>query len=229
MSKIVGLQGFRRAKRPDRGTMGATPPVRSRNGGTVRPRTTWLVALAVAVACSTATRAGYAGTDAPTSSPSLPELLEKAIFTEETVGDLDAAIEMYREILERAEADRSYVAQAQFRLGMCYVKQGKTDEAAETLRQLVADFPQQDELVEKARARLAELGHALPEPGVVIRQIWDGAGDFVGPPSPDGRYTTFTDWSTGNLMLHDFTTGQDRNLTDKDWTECSSVPEWSGI
>ena len=36
------------------------------------------------------------------ASPSIPELLEKAIFTEETVGDLDAAIAMYRQILAQA-------------------------------------------------------------------------------------------------------------------------------
>ena len=193
----------------------------------MRPRTTWLVALAVAVACSAATRTGYAGTDASSPSPSLPELLEKAIFNEETVGDLDAAIEIYRQIVEQGEADRSYVAQAQFRLGMCYVKQGKTEEAVETLRRLVADFPQQDELVETARARLAELGHALPEPGVVIRQAWAEEGELtLGTVSPDGRHVTFTDWSTGNVMLHDLTNGRNRNLTRETWPGFS---EWSVI
>ncbi len=42
----------------------------------------------------------------------LPELLEQAIFTEETVGDLDAAMELYEQIVARTDADRSYGAQA---------------------------------------------------------------------------------------------------------------------
>ena len=43
----------------------------------------------------------------------LPELLEQAIFTEETVGDLDTAMELYEQIVARTDADRSYGAQAQ--------------------------------------------------------------------------------------------------------------------
>ncbi len=50
----------------------------------------------------------------------LPELLEKAIFTEETVGDLDAAIELYREIIAQAEASKPVVAEARFRLAWPY-------------------------------------------------------------------------------------------------------------
>ena len=34
----------------------------------------------------------------------LPELLEKAIFTEETVGDLDAAMELYEQIVARTDS-----------------------------------------------------------------------------------------------------------------------------
>ena len=50
-------------------------------------------------------------------SPS--ELLEKGIFSEETKGDLDEAIKIYRQILADAKANRGFVAQAQYRLGQC--------------------------------------------------------------------------------------------------------------
>ena len=66
------------------------------------------------------------GAQSPKSSPpesasSTAELLEKAIFTEETVGDLKAAIKIYEQIVAEAEANRSHVAQARYRLGMCHL------------------------------------------------------------------------------------------------------------
>ncbi len=37
--------------------------------------------------------------------------------------------------------------------------------------------------------------------------------DFSGGPSPDGRYFTFVDWETEKLAVHDFRSGEDRQLT----------------
>jgi Tol biopolymer transport system component len=37
--------------------------------------------------------------------------------------------------------------------------------------------------------------------------------DFSGGPSPDGRYFTFVDWGTEELAVHDFRTGEQRQLT----------------
>ncbi len=88
-------------------------------------------------------------------SPS--DLLEKGIYTEETVGDLDKAIEIYEEIISQAEANRKFVSQAQLRLGKCLLKQGKKKEAEEAFRKLVdrfKDSPDQKELVAKARELL---------------------------------------------------------------------------
>ena len=85
------------------------------------------------------------------------EMLEKGIYTEETVGDLDAAIKIYEKILAEDEANRQFVAQAQFRLGKCLAKQGKKKEAEEVFRELVdrfQDSPAQKELVEQARKLL---------------------------------------------------------------------------
>lgn len=84
-------------------------------------------------------------------------LLEKGIYTEETVGDLDAAIEIYEKIIAEGKANREFVAQAQFRRGKCLLKQGKREEAEEAFRELVNQFkdsPGQKELVEKARKLL---------------------------------------------------------------------------
>jgi len=56
--------------------------------------------------------------------------------------------------------------------------------------------------------------------GLVVRRVWAGPGaDRLGSPTPDGRYLTFTDWSTGDLGVgdlgvRDMRTGEIRHLTD---------------
>jgi Tol biopolymer transport system component len=52
---------------------------------------------------------------------------------------------------------------------------------------------------------------------MVVRRLWYSQDnlEFWGGPSPDGRYMTYVDWWTGDLALHDFTTGEDRHLTDE--------------
>ena len=194
----------------------------------MRTRSFILALTALLVTAGTgSTTAGQVERRAPAPGASLQELFEKAVFTEETMGDLDNAIAMYRQIIEQAEAGRPHVARAHLRLGLCYLKQGKEDEAVATLQKLVADFPTQQELVAQARARLAELGYAPPEEGVLLRQVWANGGGLLGSPSSDGRYLSFTDWSSGDLAIHDFKTGQDRRLTGKGSWATPSYAEFS--
>src|SRR5262245_2608665 len=77
----------------------------------------------------------------PAPAASVPELLEKGIYTEETKGDLKAAAEMYRQIAEDPRADRSLVAQSQLRLGLCQLKLGNRPQAILALDWLMQDFP----------------------------------------------------------------------------------------
>ncbi len=82
------------------------------------------------------------------------EMLEKAIFAEETVGDLDAAIGIYKQILSDAEANRALAARAQFRLASCYLKKGQDTEATEAFEKLIENYPDQVELVAQARQEM---------------------------------------------------------------------------
>ena len=79
--------------------------------------------------------------------------MEKAIYTEETVGDLDAAIKLYEKVVSEANAAET-VSQAQFRLAQCLPKQGKKVPPARRLEPLVRQFPKQQDLVAKARKYL---------------------------------------------------------------------------
>jgi hypothetical protein len=51
---------------------------------------------------------------------------------------------------------------------------------------------------------------------MVVRRLWfvaDNLG-FWGGPSPDGRYLSFSDNMTGDLAIHEFSTGESRRLTE---------------
>ena len=97
----------------------------------------------------------------PTTAESAAELLEQGIYTEETVGDLAGAIEIYTRVVEDAGANRPHVAQAQFRLAMCHLKRGSAEEARGAFHRLIRDYPEQEELVSEAREQLAAARPAL--------------------------------------------------------------------
>src|SRR5438552_5494013 len=78
---------------------------------------------------------------------SAAELLEKGIYTEETKGELKAARDIYQQIVEDAGADRSLVAQAQLRLGLCQLKLGNRPQAISALDRLTQEFPDKDKLL----------------------------------------------------------------------------------
>ena len=82
------------------------------------------------------------------------EMLEKAIYNEETVGNLDEAIKIYRQVVSTADETERIAANAQYRLGQCLLKQNKKTEAMQAFQSLVDHYPQQTEFVEKARQHL---------------------------------------------------------------------------
>ena len=53
----------------------------------------------------------------------------------------------------------------------------------------------------------------MPTDGIVTRQVWAPAKDIHGGVSPDGRYLSRVNWNTGNLAVHDLTTGENRDVT----------------
>jgi len=101
------------------------------------------------------------------ASPST--LLQQGIFAEETEGDLEAAIEIYKSIAKETERHQSIAAQAYLRLGLCYKRLGRSDEAESTFRRLIRRFPEQTAQVTKA---LQELPPSEPSAGPKrIREI----------------------------------------------------------
>ncbi len=126
-----------------------------------------LAVVGLLMAMSPAVRAdgpdsGSAG-QPPAGAQSLSVLLEKGIYTEETVGDLDAAIKIYGQIVAQAKVNRILAAQAQFRLGVCQMKKGRSLDAISSFRQVISDYPEQKVLVAQAEKKMAEARGGMGE------------------------------------------------------------------
>jgi tetratricopeptide (TPR) repeat protein len=94
-------------------------------------------------------------------------LLEKAIYTEETLGKLIDAINIYKQIIDASDTNRTIGALALYRLGVCYRKKGDETEAFHAFSSLAQLYPEQKDLIAKSRAL-----HLKPAPwadGEILR------------------------------------------------------------
>ncbi len=91
----------------------------------------------------------------PIEAANASTLLEKALYTEQTVGDLDAAIALYAQIIDDEGRRGPHAAQAQYHLGLCLLKQGSTADANDAFDTLIRTYPDQASLVAQARQQLA--------------------------------------------------------------------------
>jgi tetratricopeptide (TPR) repeat protein len=94
----------------------------------------------------------------------LPTLLQRGLFEEEANHQLDAAIGDYKEAIEHFDHERQLAATAIFRLGECYRKLGRTNEANAQYERIVREFPDQTQLAQLSRAtcRPAQARRRLP-------------------------------------------------------------------
>ena len=74
----------------------------------------------------------------------VPPTLERAQYLEQTVGDLDGAIVVYRQLANAAGAKREAIAEANYRLALALLKSGNLAEFNRqnaVLSEKFADFP----------------------------------------------------------------------------------------
>ncbi len=100
----------------------------------------------------------------PGSTQSAADLLQKGIYAQETAGDLDSAIQIFRQVANPASSNKSIAAQAQYHLVLCMLQRGDRAGAAHEVETLARNFPDQQELVIKARKLLPGGSAALPAP-----------------------------------------------------------------
>src|SRR6266852_5497906 len=146
---------------------------------------------------------------------SVRQLYERARLLQERNRNLDEAIRIYSRVVERAKDNRALAARAQLEQGILYLRLGRDEQARQAFRKVIVEFPDQAPSVREARARLGVNGSLRPS--MSVRQVWAAPdSDNSGGPSLDGRYLSFTDWTTGDVSVRDLVTGEKRRVTIKD-------------
>ena len=96
----------------------------------------------------------------------LTGLLQKGLFDEEANRDLNAAIADYQSVAGAFDKDRQLAATAIFRLGECYRKLGKNNEATVQYQRIIKEFSDQPTLVTLSRQNLAGLNVSPTSPAI---------------------------------------------------------------
>jgi Tol biopolymer transport system component len=152
-------------------------------------------------------------------------MLEAAKKKELVDGDINAAIQLYKEIVSKFKTDRAVVADALVRIGESYKKQGDT-QSRKIFEEVVREYADQTAAVAAARAQLG--GAATGGDGATLRTVWSG-GSTEGRVSPDGRYISYPAWDRGELGIRDLVTGTDRLLTKDSNNYASGYAEASSF
>jgi Tol biopolymer transport system component len=153
------------------------------------------------------------------------QLFEQGLVKERSEGKLQEAIQLYQRAAAAAGKNRALAAKALVEAGQCYQKLGNT-ESRKLFERVVNEYGDQKEAVALARVGLG--GGAGKE--MSFRPVWtDPKVDFDGTVSPDGRYVSYEDWDTGNLMLHDLATGEERQVTHEGTSSHSEYANTSAI
>ncbi len=101
------------------------------------------------------------------------EMLNKAIYQEEVNGNLDEAIKLFLEIVDKNPTNRAVTVQAFYHLGLTNEKLGNK-KAKEYYEKIVNSFGDQPEFVRIARERLAVLTTSVSHKEIALRQVWTG-------------------------------------------------------
>src|SRR4030042_2159015 len=146
---------------------------------------------------------------------SAKQLFEKALHLEETKGDLEKAVEVYKRIVAEFPGERVLAAQSFYHLGLCYEKLGLRD-AQKAFQNVIEAYPDQTATVRVARQKLTALARAQAS-------VKEGDQEFKitkihsdkfrgGNLSPDGKRLALIDYKEHNIWLRDIASGQEVHL-----------------
>jgi ankyrin repeat protein len=90
------------------------------------------------------------------AADSLSETLQRGLFEEEANHNLEGAIKAYQSVLQQTDEQRKLAATAVFRLGECYRKLGKTNEASAQYERILREFSDQTALVDLSRQHVPQ-------------------------------------------------------------------------
>ena len=155
-------------------------------------------------------------------------LLRAAIEKEEVDGDLQGAIDLYKQIIAKHGKNHVIASKAQLHIGICYEKLGKT-EAINAYEQVLNNYAGQAKQVAEARVRLAALRTEKPG-GLTVTKIEGPEGNFEFQPlSPDGTkmaIVVFNDEGQ-NIAVYDLVTKRIEPVTHLDMINMTYNAIWS--
>ncbi|MCO7223754.1 tol-pal system YbgF family protein [Pleionea sp. CnH1-48] len=96
-------------------------------------------------------------TPSPALAESSSELMERAVYIEESKGELKAAIKLYEKVIGQADASKQDIAQALYRQAVCYHLLGDKQKSINALTRLINQYPAQASLVSKAKTLMLEV------------------------------------------------------------------------
>ncbi len=161
---------------------------------------------------------------------SAEQLYQAGLYAEEVDGDLQKAIGIYDQVIEKFAGVKEIAADAQLHIGLCYEKLGR-EEAIKAYEQVLKNYAGQARQVAEARARLASLRKEKPA-GLSMTRLLP-AEVFLECPSlsPDGTKIAGIDMTKGqNVAVYDLATEKKTLITNFEWSEKSGVtyiPLWS--
>jgi len=167
-----------------------------------------------------------------TQQESAKQLFEKALHLEETKGDLEKAVEVYKRIVAEFPGERVLAAQSFYHLGLCYEKLGLRD-AQKAFQNVIEAYPDQTETVRLAREKLAALAGAQAsvkegDQEFKITKIHTDKSRY-GYFSPDGKKLALIDQNgdTLEIWLRDIASGKEIRVlsTPGDLHDCWWSPD----
>ncbi len=99
---------------------------------------------------------------APALAQPAAELLQRGIYFQDAAGNLDAAIQIYRQILSSAPTDRGIASQAQYRLTGALLRKGDLAAAAQEFSNLARQYTDYPKLVNSMAERVRSIAKYGP-------------------------------------------------------------------
>jgi len=160
---------------------------------------------------------------------SAEQLYQAGLYAEEVEGDLQKAIGIYTQVIEKFAGKKEIAADAQLHIGLCYEKLGRT-EAIKAYEQVLKNYAGQAKQVAEAKARLAAL-RKEQHAGLSLTRLLPPEIDLGYPAlSPDGTKVVGLDFSKGqNVALYDLAAEKTTFITNFEWSEKSyatNIPIW---
>ena len=95
----------------------------------------------------------------PGQAQTVAQQLQKGIYAQQTAGDLDGAIRIFRQVVASNPVDRTYAAQAQMHLAQALLQKGDLNGAAQEFNTLAANYAEFRDMVAGMAGHMAAVSH----------------------------------------------------------------------